>query len=233
MKQTAGLVLVLIIAGFVTGMGCGKKSEATHPAAVSDTSSSITPAPVSASAKPAGTAGAVEADTTAKLAGAEWAMKQDQIKNDPSGQWAVAATASSTYSDAVEMERWAANQVAGAPNVEKFGDDGNAWAPKTEDAGLEWLEATFAKPVYATEVRIRESCGSGTIIRIELFDEQGVSHTLWTGSDPTTELNYLMIKFPMTTFKTNRIKITLTTNVVPGWNEIDAIQLVGKDSYSR
>jgi hypothetical protein len=38
-----------------------------------------------------------------------------------------------------------------------------------------------------------------------------------------------MVKFPKTGFKTDRVKVTLATNVVPGWNEIDAVQLVGTD----
>jgi hypothetical protein len=76
---------------------------------------------------------------------------------------------------------------------------------------------------------VRESCGSGAVIKVEVFDEQGVAHTVWSGSDPTTELNYLMVKFPRTTFMTERVKVTLATNVVPGWNEIDAVQLVGTD----
>ena len=41
-----------------------------------------------------------------------------------------------------------------------------------------------------------------------------------------------MVKFPKTTFKTDRVKITLATNVVPGWNEIDAVQLVGTDQVA-
>jgi hypothetical protein len=38
-----------------------------------------------------------------------------------------------------------------------------------------------------------------------------------------------MVKFPKTAFKTDRVKVTLATNIVPGWNEIDAVQLVGTD----
>jgi hypothetical protein len=79
--------------------------------------------------------------------------------------------------------------------------------------------------VHAEEVRIRESCGSGTVITVEVFDEQGAAHTVWAGNDPTTDLNYLILKTPKTAFKTDRVKITLATNVVSGWNEIDAIQL--------
>jgi hypothetical protein len=52
---------------------------------------------------------------------------------------------------------------------------------------------------------------------------------VWQGNDPTTGLNYLMVKFPKTAYKADRVKITLATNVVQGWNEIDAVQLVGTD----
>jgi hypothetical protein len=67
------------------------------------------------------------------------------------------------------------------------------------------------------------------VIKVEVFDDQGTAHSVWAGNDPTKDLNYLMVKFPKTTFKTERVKITLATNVVPGWNEIDAVQLVGSD----
>ena len=52
------------------------------------------------------------------------------------------------------------------------------------------------------------------------------------GTDPTTDLNYLLVKTPKTAFKTDRVKITLATNVILGWNEIDAVQLVGSDQWS-
>jgi hypothetical protein len=78
--------------------------------------------------------------------------------------------------------------------------------------------------VHAEEVLIRESCGSGAVIKVEVFDEQGAAHTVWVGNDPTTDRNYLILKTPKTAFKTDRVKITLATNVVSGWNEIDAVQ---------
>jgi hypothetical protein len=91
------------------------------------------------------------------------------------------------------------------------------------------LDLKYPKPVHAEEVRNRESWGSGAIIKVEVFDEQGAAHTVWAGNDPTTELNYLLVKTPKTAFKTDRVKITLATNVILGWNEIDAVQLVGSD----
>jgi hypothetical protein len=164
------------------------------------------------------------------MAAAEWAIKQDEIKKDPNGQWAIEATASSTYNDAKGTDSFSANQATGAPNVDTFGDNGMAWAPKTQDAGIEWLDLKYPKPVYATAIRVRESCGSGAVIKVELFDEQGIAHTAWAGNDPTTDLNYLVVKLPKTAYKTARLKITLATNTVPGWNEVDAVQLVGADN---
>lgn len=77
-------------------------------------------------------------------------------------------------------------------------------------------------------MRIRESCSSGTVAKVELFDEMGNVHKIWQGVDPTQDLNYMVIKFPPTAYKTNRVKVTLATNIIPGWKEIDAVQLLGK-----
>jgi hypothetical protein len=210
--------------------GCKKE----EPKSMSATSPAPTPTektsqPTPSTAASSGTDAGAAAETTAKLAGAAWALKQDEIKHDAKGQWAIQATASSTYGDAQGTAAWSANQATGAPNVDKYADDGNAWTSKTPDGGIEWLDLKYPKPVHAEEVRVRESLGSGAVIKVEIFDEQGAPHTVWAGNDPTTDLNYLMVKFPKTTFKTDRVKVTLATNVVPGWNEIDAVQLIGTD----
>lgn len=223
-------ILICCFLSLVFLSACKKTTQetsTTSPAA-NPNAAPATTAPATSAAAPA-SADAASAETTAKLAAAEWALKQDEIKKDPNGQWAIQATASSTYNDAQGAAEWSANQATGAPNVDKYGDNGSAWTSKTPDGGIEWLDLKFPKPVHATEVRVRESCGSGAVIKIEVYDEQGGAHAVWQGNDPTTELNYLMVKFPKTTFKTERVKVTLATNVIQGWNEIDAVQLVGSD----
>lgn len=206
--------------------GSSQEDSASKPAA----SPGSAPAPATPSAStPSTTAGDAAAEASAKMNAAEWALKQEEIKTDPNGQWAIQATASSTYNDAQDMAGFSANQATGAPNVDAYGDNGAAWTSKTPDGGIEWLDLKYPKPVHATEVRVRESCGSGAVIKIEVYDEQGTAHAVWQGNDPTKELNYLIAKFPKTAFKVERVKVTLATNVVPGWNEIDAVQLVGTD----
>ena len=245
MTRRSGSMALALALGLLMA-GCAKKQ-----AEVSSTSAPATPAAPSAPAAPAApsqaapaapataapaaapaasapSADAGVAETTAKLAAVEWALKQEEIKNDPDGQWASEATASSSYNDAQGDAGWSPKQATGAPNVDKYSDDGHAWAPKTQDGGIEWLDLKYLKPVHAAEVRVRESLGSGAVIKVELFDEAGAAHTVWQGVDPTKELNYLILKFKTTDYRVNRVKVTLATNVIPGWNEIDAVQLVGK-----
>jgi len=231
MKIYPKLISCFLLLVFLGGCKKSNSTEETSKPAPSTNAAPATTAP--AASAPAATSSsadaAASAETTAKMAAAEWAIKQDEIKRDSNGQWAIQATASSAYNDAQGVAGFSANQATGAPNVETYGDNDAAWTPKTPDGGIEWLELKYPKPVHATEVRVRESNASGAVIKIEFYDEQGVAHAVWQGNDPTTELNYLMVKFPKTTFKTDRVKVTLATNVVPGWNEIDAVQLVGTD----
>jgi hypothetical protein len=210
---------------------------AVSPAATSG--DAITPTPASApAANPApataatpATAAAPAADTSPEAIRRkneiEWALKLDEIKNDANGQWANQAKASSTYNDAQGTAAYSASQASGAPNVEVYGSSNAAWTSKTADAGIEWLELEFAKPVHASAVRVRESNGAGAIIKVEVVDQEGGAHTVWSGADATKGLNFLVVEFPKTAFKTNRVKVTLATNVVPGWSAIDAVQLVG------
>ena len=200
------------------------------PAAATAAPAAATAAPAAATAAPAAPAApptAAEREAERKKTQIEWALKQDEIKSDPNGQWATDAKASSTFNDAKGNTSYSASQATGEPNVQTYSTTPQAWSSKTPDSGIEWLELTFAKPVRANAVRVRESSGSGALIKIEVFDEKGAAHTVWSGADSTKELNYLIAEFPKTAFMTNRVKLTLATNVVGGWNQIDAVQLVG------
>ena len=87
--------------------------------------------------------------------------------------------------------------------------------------------------MHAEEVRIRESFGSGAVIKVEIFDEQNAAHSVWAGNDTTTDLNYLMIKFPKTAFKADRIKYALATNVVARLDESMPCNWSAPSSKSR
>jgi len=150
------------------------------------------------------------------------------ILADTNGQWAVSATASTTYNDATGDASWSAQQTTGAPNVTKYADSVYAWAPKEKNKGTVTLELTYADPVYATNVRIFENLGSGAATKVELKDIDGVYHEVWTGTDPTKGLNYLQVNLSQRSYKSNTVRITLDTTKSPEeWVEVDAVQLVG------
>jgi hypothetical protein len=225
-----GLVAVAFVCFLVAACRKGQEAAPAASGTAANPPASASASTAASSGNSSATSGTDVTDTAAKAAAVAWALKEDATKNDPDGQWAIQAKASSSYQDAEGVAAWSANQATGAPNVENYGDDGKAWAPKSPEGGIEWLDLTFPKAVFATEVRIRESCGSGAVIKVEVFDEKGAPHVVWAGNDPTKELNYFPVKFDKTTYKTDRVKVTLATNVVPGWNEIDAVQLVGKEN---
>ena len=159
------------------------------------------------------------------------ALEEDKLLKDSLGQWAIGAEASSTYSDHTGKDTWSAEQLIGPPDVETYGDNGKAWTSKEQEKGIEWIKLTYEKEVNPTEIRIRQTFNPGSIIKVELIDLKGKSHTVWEGVDKTKyepdKIQYLKIKFDKTDYKTKTVYITLATNSLPGWKEIDAVQLVG------
>ena len=235
-QMTRRAAAMLLIATASIG-GCAKKNETASGdvnavATVSDTQpASANSAPVSPA--PARSAESIVANDE-KAAAIQAALAEDAIVSDPRGQWAIAATASSTYSGdkaPTAKTSYSAFAATGAPNVERYGDNGHAWTSATADKGIEWLEVQFEKPVNATQIRIRQSYGPGAIIKVEVIGEDGTRRTVWQGLDdqtyPANTISWFDRTFEKTAFKVNGARITLATNAVAGWNEIDAVQLLG------
>ena len=139
-------------------------------------------------------------------------------------QWAASATASSQYTD----RDWSAQHATGSPDTPDYGDHPTAWAPSSSDAAFEWLVLTYARSVVPTKVLVWESSGSGALTMIEaLPDGSATWKTLWKGTDPSPDaLTTFSPPLVDTTISTNRLRLTIDTKV-PGWNEVDAVELVG------
>ena len=106
--------------------------------------------------------------------------------------------------------------------------DGLAWHPATPDRGTEWIEGLFGQPVHATAVEVHESFNPGAITRILVRNLDGQLHEVWSGEDlNTTCPSVLRVDFEPLDFPTNRIRVELNTTLVPGFNQIDAIKLIG------
>lgn len=121
---------------------------------------------------------------------------------------------------------WSASQATGSPDVKQPGDSPRAWASAAADAGHEWLEVVFPESVVVAQVRIRENDAPGAVVRVVASDDDVV---IWEGKDPTREPLTDLVVEPSSKVFTNRVRIELDTRKVPGWNEIDAVELVGTD----
>lgn len=145
-------------------------------------------------------------------------------------QWADEALASSEYEDS----DWSASQATGKPDTHEGGDKTTAWASKTADDSQEWLELTYRQAVRPVKIRIRETFNPGAVIKVECKDDQGKWQTIWEGKDTVKDApGYLEVgpKSPIT-WPCKAIKITLDSQGVAGWNEIDAVELIGEPAES-
>src|SRR4051812_14147023 len=123
---------------------------------------------------------------------------------------------------------WGEEQATGAPNTPSAVDASTAWASREPDSGPEWLSLQFARPVDIAEVRIRESYNPGAISKVvAVVNNREI--VLWEGtSNPGAAPRDFVV--PVTTsVQSASIHVHLDTARVEGWNEIDAVELVGKD----
>lgn len=123
---------------------------------------------------------------------------------------------------------WGEEQVIGPPDTMSEGDIPTAWASRLPDGGAEWLSLAFERQVQVTEVRIRETYNPGAISKVTSL-VNGQETVLWEGTATPGPAPH-EFSVPVTgNVWTRNIVVHLDTARVPGWNEIDAVELVGQD----
>ena len=137
-------------------------------------------------------------------------------------QWAVEATASSEYG----ATDWSAAQVTGAPDS-PGGDARTAWAAKDADAGPEWLRLKYPASVRVSKVRIHENLTPGGVVAIDVVGEDGVRRRAWEGEDRSGDAP-AWFEADLQGFVGREIVILLDTKKHAGWEEIDAVELLGE-----
>jgi len=139
-------------------------------------------------------------------------------------QWASEARASTQYRD----QEWSAARATGPPDTPEGGDCTTAWAPKEQDADTEWLELNYAKAVHPGLIRIHETYNAGAVTKIEARDPAGEWRVLWEGPAAVAETpRWFEVKVLDPGWPSREIRIMLDSDAVPGWNEIDAVELLG------
>lgn len=121
-----------------------------------------------------------------------------------------------------------ATQALGAPNVyPRFGDITEAWAPRFADDGLQYITVRFGSGVPARSVVWLSTYGPGAVVRVDDVSNPNGAVTLWQGSDPSAGRSASVVELVLGTPRPiQALRIYLDTNLVGGWEEIDAIGLV-------
>ena len=122
---------------------------------------------------------------------------------------------------------WGAAQLTGAPDVPIAGDHSAAWASLKEDVGEVVLDLDYATAVRVDAVRIHETFNPGAVARVYAKDPAGRYDLLWEGRAESREAIRWFEPSVSTSYSTSSIRIVLDTDRVGGWNEIDAVELVG------
>ena len=124
---------------------------------------------------------------------------------------------------------WGPEQAVGEPDTMQSGDIATAWAPREPDGGEEWLKLEYERAVDIAEVRVRETYNPGAVSKVTAFLPNGSEIVLWEGVEPKAEAPVEMSFAVPQSVNAQSVKVYLDTKRVPGWNEIDAVELIGRD----
>lgn len=124
---------------------------------------------------------------------------------------------------------WSPEQATGAPDTHERGDNPTAWAPLEPNSGIQWLELEYSQAVEVAEVKVRQTFNPGAICKITALNAAGQETKIWEGKEHVGEAPTEAAFTANSQVRTDRIKVYLDTQRVAGWNEIDAVELIGRD----
>ena len=146
----------------------------------------------------------------------------------------IVMTSTASVFAQVALPSWDAKQMIGPPNTPNAGDITTAWASATPDGCKAWVELDFAKPVAPSRIEIYETYNPGAVYQVSAFID-GTETRLWKGKDPTSTqvamgVSHIALK---TKSPISKVRIYIDSPAVAGWNEIDAVSLIGKDGTKQ
>ena len=111
----------------------------------------------------------------------EWVIRDSHTGTKT--QWVANVSGWSTHYAHHPLEIYGAGRTIGPPQTRDYGDSVDAWAPRTIDGGCvnratdadphdhfytEYIETTFAQPVYLNALMVVENQGGDRITRIQV-----------------------------------------------------------------
>ena len=125
---------------------------------------------------------------------------------------------------------WGPEQVVGPPNTFDAGDYPTAWAPSSSQGGRdEWLQVNYDRAVEISEVRVHETYNPGAVARLVAMGPGGGETVIWEGVMPPGQAPVESAFAVPPGTQTRAVRIYFDRTRAPGWNEIDAVELVARD----
>ncbi len=137
-------------------------------------------------------------------------------------QWAEEARASSEWTDS----SWAAKQATGRPDT-KAGSASTSWCAHAADGGEEWLRLKYRVAVRVSRVRVRETVNPGGVVAVDVIGLDGERRRAWSGARAEAG-DAEWFEIDLKGEEGREIVLLLDTKRSLGWEEIDAVELIGE-----
>jgi hypothetical protein len=129
---------------------------------------------------------------------------------------------------------WGPEQVLGPPNTFEAGDYPTAWAPFSSQGGNdEWLQVNYDRVVELSEVRVHETYNPGAVAKLAAVLPGGGETVIWEGVMPAGQAPVETAFAVPPGTRAQSVRIYFDRTRAPGWNEIDAVELVGRDGLRQ
>ncbi len=133
--------------------------------------------------------------------------------------------------DTLKAPAWSPEQATGVPDTFEYGDMRTAWASLTPDGQQEWLELTF-DPIQGTAIQVYETYNPGAVSKATVRTTQGKERVVYQ-STPKPQSEAVppetmprVFEIPLHEQQSiTRVTLVLDSEIVPGWNEIDAVAI--------
>ena len=140
-------------------------------------------------------------------------------------QWASSVDHSSQYGESA----WSGMMAAGAPNVTRCGDNGDAWAA-AKAGSKAFIDAFYDTPVKAGKIWISQTYNPGAVTSVTVWDADiAKSKVVYTAKAKVESKcpSILKINVKGVSFKVGVIRISINQAPSNSWAEIDAVRLTG------
>eukprot|EP00667_Euglena_gracilis_P000359 EG_transcript_360 len=193
--------------------------------------------------------GASQGYLEAQDKGETWTVNEASVSSKV--QWATGFGNWSTMYAPTPFEPYGIGQIIGTPTTTEYGDSYNSWCPSTPDGGCvnragfsdglsvfytEFIEATYATPMYLSEVVLVQNYGGDRVSRILVPSDRDPSK--WK---PVLTRDLSSLPASPSAFKwsvespsicnvpwpINKVRVEFDTCHRTGWYELDAIQIRG------